>query len=186
MTLQIDRMFFPTKALGYGSRLAIWTIGCPHHCANCSNPELWAENPDKDIPVSDIIKAIKPHLADIDGITITGGEPFSQIDELLMLLREIKSLGINDILVYTGYRLEQLSNIGDLYDEALSLIGVLIDGEYVDGLNDNKGIRGSSNQQIYVFYPELIEKYKNCEVCERTAQTLVINAKLSSIGIPLK
>ncbi len=46
--MQIDRVLFPITTLGPGNRIGIWTIGCPHKCYNCSNPELWDANVNKD------------------------------------------------------------------------------------------------------------------------------------------
>lgn len=179
-------MFFPTKTLGYGNRLSIWMIGCPHHCFNCSNPELWEENKDKEIPICDILSAIKHHKNDIQGVTITGGEPFHQISELLELLYSLKNFGITDVLVYTGYTIQQLEVMGDSYSQALSLIGVLIDGKYIDEQNDDMGIRGSKNQNITILNGELKEKYESLSFCKRTSQTIVSNGNIISVGIPLK
>lgn len=184
--MQIDRIFFPTKTLGFGNRLALWTIGCPHQCQNCSNPELWAENPSKDIPIEDIVKIIAKHKDELDGVTITGGEPFYQVGELLTLLEEIDRLGIGDVLVYTGYTLSALKQMGVRYQKALTHIGVLIDGTYDDDKNDNKGIRGSSNQKIYVLREKLSARYKDSETCKRQVQTIISDGNVMNVGVSLK
>lgn len=70
-------------------------------------------------------------------------------------------------------------------DEILKNIDVLIDGHYVEELNDNKGIRGSSNQKVHVFNSNLKEKYKALEG-ERKVQNIYYKNNSINIGIPLK
>ena len=84
----IDRILYPITALGPGKRLAIWTIGCSKHCFNCANPELWERDKRRDIDIAGLSKAIHDSLQGccVDGITITGGDPLEQVDDLLDLL----------------------------------------------------------------------------------------------------
>ena len=180
--MQIDRIYFPVKTLGYGERIGIWTIGCNHHCFNCSNPELWEDNSDKNISVDEIIKCVNkvPHA---DGITITGGDPFEQPDELYKLVIELKKCQYEDILVYT---FEELQCKGEIFNKILNEIGVLVDGEYVDSLNDNMSFRGSSNQRIIVLNENLKRKYHNAEEWERKTQILVNDGFIQAIGLPVK
>ena len=183
--MQIDRIFFPTKTLGPGKRLSIWTIGCKRQCKNCSNPELWEENPDKDINISDIISIIKMHKNEIEGITITGGEPFLQHSELHLLLKELNNLDFYDIIVFTGFSYSELSENLD-YKKCLEYIGVLIDGEYVDELNNNIGLRGSSNQNIIILKESLKKLYHNSDIQQRESQIINLNNSIMSIGIPVR
>lgn len=182
--MQIDRVYYPVETLGYGKRIGIWTIGCSHGCHNCSNPELWSENKSKDVSVCDLIECIKK-ITEADGITITGGDPFEQPDELLELVIELKRLGYIDVLVYTGYTLEELNAKGNTCKEILSNIGILIDGMYIDELNDNKSIRGSSNQHIYIFNERLRDRYMGVEEWERKSQILVANGWIQTVGLPM-
>ena len=181
--MQIDRVIFPVKTLGPNGRIGIWTVGCPHKCYKCSNPELWDMDERKDIAVSDLILHISKYKDKADGVTITGGDPFFQAAELHKLLRELKRIGLKDILVYTGY---SIMEVADKYKEILLLIDVLIDGPYIDELNNNIGIMGSSNQNIYVLNPNLKDKYKNARNIQRERQNIICNGKIISVGIPNK
>ena len=173
------------KTLGYGNRIGIWIIGCSHHCHNCSNPELWNSNPSKDISIDNIVKCIEK-IKDADGITITGGDPFEQPKELLSLVLRLKELKYEDILVYSGYTYKQLTSKGESYQTILDNIGVLIDGLYIDELNDNKSIRGSSNQCIYVLNQKLEDRYEDVCNWERQSQILLSNNEIQVIGLPMK
>ena len=183
--MQIDRIYFPVKTLGPGNRVGIWTVGCPHHCFNCSNPELWEPDSGKDLPSNTITELLIPYLKKADGITITGGEPFFQVDELFRLLSDIKKIFDKDILVYSGFDLPQL-NTDDKAVHCLALIDVIITGKYVDALNDNIGLRGSSNQVITVLNKRFEKAYDNTWNCKRQSQLIINNGHLFNIGIPIK
>lgn len=73
----------------------------------------------------------------------------SDLKELLSLLKMIS----DDIIVYTGYKRCEISS--DILDD----ISVLIDGEYIEELNDNSLLRGSSNQEVYILDKSKEEKY---------------------------
>jgi len=184
--MQIDRVFFPTETLGYGKRISIWTIGCPRRCFNCSNPELWNADKSREISVSSLEKSIQPFYEKSDGITITGGDPFFQAEDLFALLTAIRSNYNKEILVFTGYKIEDLNMIGGYYKKSLSLIDILIDGEYIDSLNDNLGLRGSSNQRIHFLNSHYSYRYKDAEKNTRKSQVVNYNGKIISIGIPIK
>lgn len=182
--MQIDRIIFPVETLGPGRRIVIWTIGCPRRCKDCSNPELWNIDPQKDIDISDLIKIIN-NQTDVDGITITGGDPFYQRNELLKLVNEIKRKGINDILIYTGYLYEELQQ-DEVSKEIINNISALVDGPYIAELNDNIGLRGSSNQRLFVLNKKYTSLYEYFEYEKRHQQNFVNNGSVISVGIPNK
>lgn len=79
-----------------------------------------------------------PWLHEADGITISGGEPFDQFDALIRLLQGLRGLSQVDILVYSGYSLEQLE---DQLSQADSLIDALISDPYDEALSQNGSAR---------------------------------------------
>ncbi|MFA5524876.1 MAG: 4Fe-4S single cluster domain-containing protein [Tissierellales bacterium] len=184
--MEIDRIYYPVKTLGYGERIGIWTIGCPHGCKGCSNPELWGKDYTKNIRVENIIEIIKGLGKKADGITITGGEPFYQSEELNQLINRLNQLGYKDILIYTGYTYDELrSSNNTSINNIISKISALIDGKYKEDLNDNRPLRGSSNQNLII----LNESYRHRYVINgemRAVQNVFYKDGLFSIGIPLK
>ena len=153
--MYIDTILFPIVTLGPGNRIVIWTKGCTKHCHNCANPELWEFDKNVSHSVNEISRIIKRICKNnsVDGLTITGGDPLEQKDEILQLIGEIKPI-INDVLVYTGYSLQELDNLmtAEERKKLREYVSVLIDGVYIDALNDDKlTLRGSSNQNIYFF-----------------------------------
>lgn len=180
--MQIDRILFPITTLGPGNRLGIWTIGCPHSCPHCSNPELWANDDAKDIPLSQLEVFLKEKVGLVDGVTITGGEPFYQSNELYSLVCMLKKHNYTDILVYSGYKYEELAN---KFPHILQYVDVLVDGKYLDVLNNNIGHKGSSNQRCIVLNEKLQIKYSDFNEKVRERQNFISNGKIISVGIPL-
>lgn len=188
--MQIDRILYPINSLGPGKRIVIWTIGCSKQCPYCSNKELWKSNARRDISsekISDIIKKIISEN-EVDGITFTGGDPMEQSGELLTLVKEIREY-CKDILVYTGYTETQLKTI--LEDSGMDMvrkyIDVLIDGPYIDELNDESCcLRGSSNQNIIYYNTSLKPGYEEYLKEGRKIQNVYYKDSVISVGIHKK
>jgi len=185
--MQVDRVLFPIESLGPGKRLVIWTIGCSKHCVNCSNQELWKPDLKRDIPIehfADIVLGLF-EKNDIEGVTITGGDPLEQREELLYLLKVIHPK-CKDILVYTGFTWEEIRSSFDLseIEQLKENVGVLIDGPYMDEKNEtNLGLRGSSNQTIHYFDTTLKERYEKHIEQGRKIQNVYYGKQMVSVGI---
>ena len=104
--MNVARILFPVQVLGPGNRIGIWLCGCNRACKGCSNPELWTKRDEFEIDVANVASLIRKVAESnkVDGFTISGGEPFQQADELLLLLSYLTPIS-TDILIYTGYRL---------------------------------------------------------------------------------
>ncbi len=145
-------------ANGEGVRVSLFVSGCTHHCKNCFNAETWDFNYGKPFTEETEDLLIEYLLHDyIDGLTVLGGEPFEPSNQsaLLPFLKRVRqSLPNKTIWCYTGYLFdEELLNESrarcEYTDEMLSLIDVLVDGEFVQDLYDiSLSFRGSSNQRI--------------------------------------
>lgn len=126
---------------GEGIRFAIFMQGCLRNCEGCHNPETHALDGGKLINTEEILAAVKKNPL-LNGITLTGGEPFLQIDAANELARAAKQLGLN-VWCYTGFKFENLP------EKWLKNIDVLVDGEFIESLRDLElQFRGSSNQRI--------------------------------------
>jgi anaerobic ribonucleoside-triphosphate reductase activating protein len=184
--MNVARILYPVKVLGPGNRVGIWVCGCPRRCPGCGNPELWARSSKYEIPVSEL-KAIIGKIAathKIDGFTVTGGEPMAQPDELAQLIAYLKTLS-TDILIYTGYKYEDLlrQNHGPV-EEILRSAAVLIDGEYIEELNTDVRLRGSENQRILVLNDEYRSEYESyMEASHNQIQNFTASDGVVSVGI---
>ncbi|NLC07280.1 MAG: radical SAM protein [Syntrophomonadaceae bacterium] len=183
--MQIDRIYYPVLTLGVGRRVGIWTLGCPHACPACANPELWQPDQHRDLPVPEIMQMISAIKQRIDGVTITGGEPFVQIPDLEELVTAIRSTLTQDIMIYTGFTLSALRQMADeRVNNILNQIAVLIDGPYVDEQNDGLGLRGSNNQKVHIFNPLFEDRRSALEQGTRQVQNIFYGHSVFSIGIP--
>lgn len=160
--MNVARILYPVEVLGPGKRIGIWLAGCPHHCEECSNPELWKQRPEYELPVSSVVELLERNFRDkpVDGFVITGGDPMAQAGELADLLVQLEPWS-EDILVYTGFTYEELLSQHDpAIMTCLAHVGVLIDGRYEQDLNDGARLRGSSNQRIFYFKEQLKPAYE--------------------------
>lgn len=153
--MYVARVLYPVEVLGPGKRIGIWFCGCPRRCKGCSNPELW-ELQDRYLTSPKQVFELVMQIAKsypIEGFTLTGGDPLYQADDLQELIRLLQTIS-DDILVYTGYSITEINS------EYLRGIAVLIDGEYIEGRNNDCILRGSDNQIIHIFDPNYKEKYE--------------------------
>lgn len=94
-----------------------------------------------------IISQIKGNSL-LDGVTLSGGDPFFIPEELLGFLRRIKEETHKNIWAYTGYTFEELIK-KDITKKCLEYIDVLVDGRFEKNLaNPELFYRGSSNQRL--------------------------------------
>ena len=124
---------------GDGVRYVIFAQGCKHHCKGCQNQWSWDMDGGTDIPVEMIAEDVRKHRM-IDGITLSGGDPFYQHDECVELL---KLLPEYNVWIYTGFDYEEIA------DTALAkMADVIVDGPFVEELRCEGKMYGSSNQRI--------------------------------------
>ena len=184
--MQIERIYYPVSSLGPGQRVGIWTVGCPHACYKCSNPELQISDKTKDIPVNEILNMVYSIKGKIDGFTITGGEPFIQIKQLYKLVAGLKNIS-TDILIYTGFLLENLLSNATLHiRKIIDLTTVLVDGVYIDNFNDGKSLRGSSNQRVHILSDAYKTVYYKYLQQPRLTQNIMVGNNVISMGLPFQ
>ena len=135
---------------GPGIRMTVFCQGCPHHCKGCHNQQTWDFEGGYDSTVEKIIEEAKKDKL-IKGLTLSGGEPFSQAKAMAELARQAKDMGL-DIVCYTGYTFEKLFADFETHPEYKVLLehcDLLVDGPFI---LEEKSLmlhfRGSRNQRI--------------------------------------
>lgn len=173
-----------TRSLGPGLRYAIWTQGCPFNCPQCITPEgrpiVAAKLIDTKQLADDIIAN-----KNINGISISGGEPFLQAASVAALLKKVCiSRPELNVIIFTGFLKENLLSKDAI--TVMSMTDLLIDGQYIDKLNDGVGLRGSSNQRLHFLTDRLLPFQKELQFGKRQVEINVNNNNIDAIGIPFK
>lgn len=124
---------------GEGSRYVVFVQGCKHGCKGCQNPETWDFNGGYEMTTEEIAADYKKRRL-LDGITLSGGDPFYQQEacmELLDLLPDV------NVWIYTGYEYEEICDT-----PLAKRADVLVVGPYREELRCEGQMYGSSNQKI--------------------------------------
>lgn len=182
--MMFARMIAPVHALGPGERVGIWLQGCSKNCTGCISPELQEFDRSKSIPVETLVTLIRESAVrnSCEGLTISGGDPFEQAEELYELLAKLRC-DFNDILVYTGYTLCEIESVKEM-KKCIPYIDVLVDGRYVEKRNCNSSrLYGSDNQKIYFFNKELVNKYVEYDCKKQKLELFYHDGKVIIVGI---
>ncbi len=148
--LRIAQIIPRTEAEGPGHRFAVWVQGCPLRCPGCCNPEMFTTNGGSLVSGADL--AEQASRADVEGISLLGGEPFAQAAGCADFAAHARVLGLS-VMVFTGYTLAELearapteTGVADL----LAACDLLVDGRFErDELDTQRRWIGSKNQRMH-------------------------------------
>ncbi len=165
-------------ANGIGVRTVLFVSGCTHHCKGCFQPETWDFDYGEvytKATEEEIIDSLRPDY--VDGLTLLGGEPFEPQNQqvLISLLHRVRrELPNKTIWAFSGYTFEELTGESRarcaVTDEMLSMLDVLVDGEFVEAKrNISLQFRGSENQRL-IDVPKTLETGEIVWWKERTAR----------------
>ena len=125
---------------GEGVRYVVFTQGCAHYCKGCQNPDTWDFNGGYEVDPEFLVADISKRRKYLDGITLSGGDPFYQQEECVKLLKMLPDM---NVWIYTGF------DYADICDTELArLADVIVDGPFVEELKCEGRYFGSSNQKI--------------------------------------
>jgi len=149
--LNLHGLIPSSRVNGPGSRCVVFFQGCARGCPGCFNPATHGFAINKTITVKEALSKVPSHA---EGLTISGGEPFSQplgLGALLLSMRKMdKKLSA---IVYTGFTMDEL--LADDEKAALvPLIDVIVAGPY-EAMRPEKTLlaRGSTNQSFHLISP---------------------------------
>ena len=135
-----------SRANGPGQRAVVWFQGCSLGCRSCFNPATHDPQGDYEADTETLAAETLALGAKIEGISISGGEPFQQSDALLDLLDCLADSHLSR-LVFTGYTMPEIQCF-PLGSSLLRQIDVLIAGRYAAAQHVGQALLGSANQQI--------------------------------------
>jgi anaerobic ribonucleoside-triphosphate reductase activating protein len=150
---------------GPGERFVLWVQGCSLKCAGCWNPDTWNRRPNKLVDPLELADEIIA-TEGIEGITITGGEPFEQAAELGPLVTRVRAAGLS-VVIFTGFDVDEL--VSHPQRDLLACCDVVVAGRYRQGQRTlDLPWRGSENQSVLFrsgrYGPSALPETSQCEI----------------------
>lgn len=144
-----------SRVNGPGVRSVVWVQGCTIGCPGCFNPHTQAHQPVRLLDPEKLGRELSA-LDDVDGLTISGGEPFEQAEACAILASTVHQQG-RSVMAFSGYQFEYLrsSSVAGV-QRLLATIDLLVAGPYIERLQaDGTLWRGSTNQTVHVLSDRL-------------------------------
>ena len=185
----INKAHYPVNVLGYGKRAGIWFQGCDIGCPGCISQDTWTDDPDKTMSTVDLVSwVMNVSSGFLDGITITGGEPFRQPEALLHILELLHNWRSEceqpfDILCYSGYKYYKIEKD---FKYILDLLDAIVPEPFIEELMPGGALCGSSNQRVIPLSQLGAARYKMHETIQinKRMQVMAHDGRLWFIGIP--
>jgi len=154
VNLNIHSILWKSKANGPGIRSVVWFQGCSILCEGCFNPLTHSLEPNQLIEPEVLAKKIITQGSEIEGITISGGEPFDQSQALSLFLHSIRDSSNLSVILFSGHAIETISRMPESTG-ILKNTDVLISGPFDQSHAHPENLAGSS-KKIFHF---LTKKY---------------------------
>jgi len=146
--VQLFALAYPVTSLGPGRRAVVWVAGCSRGCPGCISPEMQPRDAGKPVAVDVLVARLLRLEAGLDGITVSGGEPFDQAAALSGVLGRVRAeRPAWSVMVYSGYTRAEIE-ADDQRRALLEHVDVLVDGPYMHEA-PGRALAGSGNQVFH-------------------------------------
>ncbi|MGA2551976.1 MAG: 4Fe-4S single cluster domain-containing protein [Burkholderiaceae bacterium] len=145
----MNKAHYPVTVLGPGRRIGIWFQGCSIRCKGCLSIDTWEPDDERAIETADLLAWCQGVAREgIDGVTLSGGEPFDQPEALCELVDGLRrwrnECGLSfDILCYSGH---PYATLVQRYPDILCKLDAVISEPFVQARAPIHVWRGSANQ----------------------------------------
>lgn len=127
---------------GPGMRSVLFLQGCSKNCKGCHNSKIKEPGKGVMMGIVALIELIERRCCN-KKITISGGEPLEQLQELIQLMDCLKKKKYN-ICLYTGWDIKSIPK------EVFQYVDYIKTGSFLEELiSPNINFVGSSNQHMY-------------------------------------
>ena len=146
---------------GPGIRMVIFLSGCPMRCLYCHNPDTWDPKGGTPMTVEQLLNQYDNarHFYRKGGITVSGGEPLTQIGFVTELFEAAKKRGIHTCLDTSGVTFRPDSaGVREKFDRLAAVTDlVLLDIKHIDPQEHLK-LCGQPQDNILAFARYLEQK----------------------------
>lgn len=144
-TVAVHSRLARSEANGPGLRSVVWVQGCSLGCEGCFNP--LTHNPEAPVPVMAASELAHWVVTNgVEGVTVSGGEPFEQPEGVLEMGRLVRDAGLG-VVILTGFTWSEVTQMIPL-EELARCVDAVITGRYRRDRHIGFGLRGSSNKQV--------------------------------------
>lgn len=169
--------------MGPFQRFVIWVHGCCFDCKGCIAHNT-KHGSYKRMTIEELGRLIL-RKENIEGITISGGEPFLQANALRKLIDYLRARRNLGVIIYSGFTKEQLDQKPE-YKSLLKVTDILIDGPYIEELDIGQPYVGSSNQVIHQLSDRYINDVSYYREKGRRAEIKIYSDQVVLVGVPSK
>ncbi len=149
MEVNLHAVLWRSRANGPGLRAVLWFQGCTLGCPGCFNPDTHPHELRLVVPVSELVAGLKAQAGEIEGLTLSGGEPLEQKAALLELLRGVREATGLSVILFTGWTWEELAGLPER-EELLSYVDVTLCGRHDAGRQPaGRGLLGSPGKTVH-------------------------------------
>ncbi|HEX6358150.1 4Fe-4S single cluster domain-containing protein [Actinophytocola sp.] len=134
-------------ANGPGQRFTIWSQGCPLACPGCFNPGTHAGTGGVTRSVGELVDAVLD-VTDIEGVTLTGGEPLEQPRAVAVFCAELRARTDLGVIVLTGFTRAEIEADQEKL-AAVAAVDLVVAGRYNRRRRVAAGLRGSANKMYW-------------------------------------
>lgn len=168
MNVRLHGLELASRANGPGVRAVVWFQGCTLACPGCFNPTSHDPAGGYEMNTDALARELLG-AAGIEGVSISGGEPFQQPEALADLLGRLRG-AVLSVLVFSGHTRAQILDL-PLGQSLLSGIDVLVAGPYVHAERCGRGLLGSQNQQVHL----LTSRYQPCDLSDLPRREAIVH-----------
>lgn len=186
LTLRVNRVLHPVTVLGPGRRLGVWVQGCTLGCSGCASSDTWDPAGGQQHTVVDLAAKFADQIRrdQLDGLSLTGGEPLQQASACTSLLDELATqLGTEpDVVLFTGYPLVTARRRAAAL---LDRCSVIVTGRYAAANPGTDPLVATANQQLTFRNEADRESYQAwADGRPRRLQVAVDDRDVFLVGIP--
>jgi anaerobic ribonucleoside-triphosphate reductase activating protein len=171
-------------ANGPGARYVIWSQGCTLGCPGCFNPQT---HPRTGTAMTRLAEEVadavlkEAETTDIEGVTLTGGEPLEQPEPVRVCCDRIRARSDLGIIVLTGFTRREIER-DPARARAVAAADTVIAGRYNARRHLGSGLRGSDNK----VYWALTARYRSGQFAEVPEVEFIVapDGSLTVTGLP--